>query len=53
MKRFDKIITKHGAGGLLKAGLIGTILIVNGSDIFIRIGGNSWHVKAHQIELTA
>jgi hypothetical protein len=47
----NKVKTKAGAGGLLAAGLIATILIINGHDLFVRIDGNSYHVKANEIEL--
>lgn len=52
MKRFDKVITKAGAGGLLKAGLLATIIIVNGKNLFIRINGNSYHVKESEVVAT-
>lgn len=51
LNTLDKVKTKAGAGGLLAAGLIATILIINGHDLFVRIDGNSYHVKANEIEL--
>jgi len=49
-QRFDKIVTKHGAGGFLKAGLVGIVATVNGRNLFIMVNGNGWHVKWWEVE---